>query len=370
MSRRFPHHQPLILVLNQHLLSKFVAVSIQQIIGFVNAYLAAVKCRALKKATVFFALRFPFAMVLISVLFLGLQPLANAQNLSPVPKLTARVTDLTATLSASDKSALESKLQAFEQRKGSQIAVLIVGTTSPEAIEQYSIRVVEAWKLGRASALGKKVDDGVLLLVAKDDRKVRIEVGYGLEGSITDALAKRIISEQIAPRFRAGDFVGGVNAGVDKLTSIIEGAGLPDAVKAPSNAGTSGGGAEEDLLGTLLPILIIAFFSSMIFGRIFGSLATGGAAAFLATGTAIAPPFAFGLAAVGTFILASVLFGMRRGVVSSPSSWNNRRGSRSRAPVFIPGGWGGGGGFGGGSSGGGFGGGGGGFGGGGASGDW
>jgi uncharacterized protein len=334
----------------------------------VNAYLAAVKYRALKKATFFFALRFPFILVLVSVLLLGLQPLANAQNQSPVPKLTARVTDLTATLSASDKSALESKLQAFEQRKGSQIAVLVVGTTTPEAIEQYSIRVVEAWKLGRASVVGKKVDDGVLLLVAKDDRKVRIEVGYGLEGSITDALAKRIISEQIAPRFRAGDFVGGINAGVDKLSGIIEGAGLPDAVKAPSNTGTNGGGAEEDLLGTLLPILIIAFFSSMIFGRIFGSLATGGAAAFLATGTAIAPPIAFGVAAVGTFILASVLFGMRRGVVSSPSSWNNRRGSRSRAPVFIPGGWGGG--FGGGSSGGGFGGGGGGFGGGGASGDW
>jgi uncharacterized protein len=296
--------------------------------------------------------------------------IADAQGWQTVPKLSARVTDLTATLSATDKAALESKLQAFEQRKGSQVAVLIVGTTAPEAIEQYSIRVVEAWKLGRAAVQGKKVDDGVLLLVAKDDRKVRIEVGYGLEGSITDAQSKRVISEQIAPRFRAGDFVGGVNAAVDKLTGLIEGAGLPDAVKAPNSSGSSGGNSENDLFGTLLPVLVIAFFSSMIFGRIFGSLATGGAAAFLAAGTAIAPPIAFGVAAIGTFILASVLFGMRRGVASSPGSWNSQRGARRSAPVFIPGGWGGGGGFGGGSSGGGFGGGGGGFGGGGASGDW
>jgi uncharacterized protein len=336
----------------------------------VSASLADITYVALKKVMNMSARCFAVLSVLVSLTVLGSPLLANAQSLSVIPKLTARVTDLTGTLSAIDKATLESKLQAFEQRKGSQVAVLIVGTTAPEAIEQYSIRVVEAWRLGRAAVQGKKVDDGVLLLVAKDDRKVRIEVGYGLEGSITDALSKRIISEQIAPRFRAGDFIGGLNTGVDKITGLIDGAGLPDAVKSPNNPGSSGSIAEEDLLGTLLPIVVIAFFSSMIFGRLFGSLATGGAAAFLATGTAIAPPIAFGVAAVGTFVLASVLFGMRRGVVSSPSSWNNRRGSRRSAPVFIPGGWGGGGGFGGGSSGGGFGGGGGGFGGGGASGDW
>jgi uncharacterized protein len=335
-----------------------------------NAYLAYIKYFAAQKVMNSVSLCFASVSVFLSVVVFGLLPLANAQNLSTVPKLSARVTDLTATLSSTDKATLENKLQVFEQRKGSQVAVLIVGSTAPEAIEQYSIRVVEAWKLGRASVLGKKVDDGVLLLVAKDDRKVRIEVGYGLEGSITDALAKRIISEQITPRFRSGDFVGGINAGVDKLTGLIDGAGLPDAVKAPNNGGSTGSTAEDDLFGTLLPILVIAFFSSMIFGRIFGSLVTGGAAVFLAAGTAIAPPIAFGVAAVGTFILASVLFGMRRGVASSPNRWNNRSGSRRNAPVFLPGGWGGGGGFGGGSSGGGFGGGGGGFGGGGASGDW
>jgi uncharacterized protein len=324
-----------------------------------------IKSIVLKKAVLFSILCLTLCMVFVA----GFQPSVHAQGLQTVPKLTTRVTDLTGTLSVTDKATLESKLQAFELRKGSQVAVLIVATTSPEAIEQYSIRVVEAWKLGRAAVQGKKVDDGVLLLVAKDDRKVRIEVGYGLEGSITDALAKRIISEQIGPRFRAGDFGGGINAGVDKLTGLIEGAALPDPVKTPNSGGSTGSSADDDLFGTLLPILVIAFFTSMIFGRIFGSLATGGAAAFLAAGTAIAPPVAFGVAAVGTFILASVLFGMRRGVASSPGSWNNRRGARRSAPVFIPGGWGGGGGFGGGG-GGGFGGGGGGFGGGGASGDW
>jgi uncharacterized protein len=316
-------------------------------------------------------------------LLASLCQLMQAQTLQVIPKLSARVTDLTATLSASDKAAIEGKLQAFEQRKGSQVAVLIVGTTTPEAMEQYSVRAVESWKLGRATAQGKKVDDGVLLLIVKDDRKLRIEVGYGLEGTITDALAKRIISEQIGPRFRSGDFAGGVNAGVDKIMSLIDAAGLPE--PAPSNSKTpatgagvggaaSGAASGDDILGAIIPIAVIALFTSMIFGRIFGSLATGGAAAFLAAGTAIAPPIAFGAAAVATFVLASVLFGARRGAASSPGSWNNRQGSRRGTPVFIPTGWGGGG-FGGGSSGGGgggggFSGGGGGFGGGGASGDW
>jgi uncharacterized protein len=310
-------------------------------------------------------------LVLLAGLFLSaLNTFAHAQPLQTVPKLSARVTDLTGTLSAGDRGAIDAKLQALEQRKGSQVAVLIVNTTAPEAIEQFSIRVVEAWKLGRANVQGKKVDDGVLLLIAKDDRKVRIEVGYGLEGSIPDAYAKRIISEQIAPRFRAGDFAGGVSAGVDKIATLIEGAGLPEA--APQNQGkpSSTGQSGDDLLGTLMPIAIIAFFTSVLFGRIFGSLATGGAAAFLTAGTAIAPPIAFGVAALATFIFASVLLGMRRGVAASPGNWNNRRGASRSAPIFIPSGWGGGSGGGVGGGGGGFGGGGGGFGGGGASGDW
>jgi uncharacterized protein len=139
-----------------------------------------------------------------------------------VPPLRARVTDLTNTLDAQQRDALEQKLAAFEAAKGSQIAVLIVPTTQPEAIEQYSIRVAEQWKLGR-----KGVDDGALLLVAKDDRKMRVEVGRGLEGAVPDAVAKRITSEIIAPYFKSGDFHGGITAGVERLIRVIEGEALP-----------------------------------------------------------------------------------------------------------------------------------------------
>ncbi|MBN9117448.1 MAG: TPM domain-containing protein, partial [Pandoraea sp.] len=127
-----------------------------------------------------------------------------------IPPLTARVTDLTGTLTREQTAALEQKLQAFEAAKGSQIGVLMVPTTQSEDIAQYSIRVVEQWKLGR-----KGTDDGVLLIVAKDDRRVRIEVGYGLEGVLTDAISNRIINEDIVPRFQQADFYGGVTAGVE-----------------------------------------------------------------------------------------------------------------------------------------------------------
>jgi uncharacterized membrane protein YgcG len=135
-----------------------------------------------------------------------------------VPRLQARVTDLTATLAASDTANLEDTLKELETRSGAQVAVLLVPTTQPETIEQYSIRVVEAWKLGR-----KDKDNGVLLLVAKNDRKVRIEVGYGLEGAIPDVTAFRIINEDITPRFKQGDFAGGIAAGVARIAALIEG---------------------------------------------------------------------------------------------------------------------------------------------------
>ncbi|HLY51615.1 MAG TPA: YgcG family protein, partial [Steroidobacteraceae bacterium] len=139
-----------------------------------------------------------------------------------VPPLRARVTDLTGTLSAAQRQALEERLAAFERRKGSQIAVLVLPTTLPETIEQYSIRVADAWKAGR-----KKIDDGVILVVAKDDRKLRVEVGYGLEGAIPDAVAKRVVSDVIAPHFREGDFYGGIAAGTDALMKLIDGEPLP-----------------------------------------------------------------------------------------------------------------------------------------------
>ena len=151
----------------------------------------------------------------------------------PVPDLSQRVTDLTATLSAEQVSALENKLAAFEAKQGSQIAVLIVPTTQPEDIAQFGIRVADAWKIGR-----KNVDDGVILIVAKDDRKLRLEVGYGLEGAIPDAVAKRVIAETITPYFKSGDFAGGIDAGVTQLIGLIEGESLP----APSErAGCSTG---------------------------------------------------------------------------------------------------------------------------------
>jgi uncharacterized protein len=140
---------------------------------------------------------------------------------TPVPELRARVTDLTATLSPTQRDSLERKLETFEREKGSQIVVLLVPTSGDETIERYAMRVAEAWKIGRADA-----DDGVILVVAKDDRQLRIEVGYGLEGAVPDALARQIIDEHIVPRFRSGDFFDGIDAGVDALIAAVSGESL------------------------------------------------------------------------------------------------------------------------------------------------
>jgi uncharacterized protein len=165
--------------------------------------------------------------ILIVVLLCGLMALGIASPedaLQAIPSLTSRVTDVTATLSDADKSSLEAKLAALERRKGAQVAVLIVPTTAPEAIEPYSTRVFEGWKLGR-----KNVDDGVLVVVAKNDHRVRIEVAYGLEGAIPDAAAFRIAHEYMTPKFRDGDFAGGIGAGIDMLTRLIDEEPLPPA---------------------------------------------------------------------------------------------------------------------------------------------
>src|SRR5476651_306781 len=151
-----------------------------------------------------------------------------------VPPLTGRVVDKTATLSSSDIASLDQTLKDFEARKGSQVAVLIVPTTQPETIEQYSLRVAEAWKIGR-----KKIDDGAILVVAKDDRKLRIEVGYGLEGALTDVTSKRIIDEIITPKFRSGDFAGGISSGVDRIIGVVDGEPLP--APAPQQSSGSSG---------------------------------------------------------------------------------------------------------------------------------
>ena len=168
-----------------------------------------------------------------ALLLLGVALIAATSAFADVaiPPLKSRVTDLTATLSSQQQATLEQTLAAFETRKGSQIAVLIVPTTQPETVEQYAVRVEENWKLGR-----KGVDDGVLLLIAKDDRKLRIEVGYGLEGVLNDATAKRIIAEDITPRFKQGDFYGGISAGVERMIKVIDGEPLPPPKARPQRA--------------------------------------------------------------------------------------------------------------------------------------
>jgi uncharacterized protein len=269
----------------------------------------------------------------------------------PIPPSRARVTDTTGTLGAAARDALESKLAAFEQRKGAQIFVLMVPTTAPEAIEQYSLRVAEAWQIGRG-----KIDDGVLLLIAKDDRRMRIEVGYGLEGAVPDALAKRIIAERIVPRFYEGDFAGGLNDGVDALIGLIDGEPLP-----PPEGVERGPG--DDSFSALPLVLVFAIAFARILRRMLGAFG-GALAAGAGAGVVVWLLTSLLFLGVGSGVL--VFFLALVGLTSGPGRW------ASRGP------WGGGfgGGFGRGGGGGGFGGGGfrggggGRFGGGGASGGW
>lgn len=153
----------------------------------------------------------------------------NAVAYQQVPTLTARVTDLTGTLSEQQKNTLENELEAYENEKGSQIVVLMVPTTDPYAIENYSMKVAENWKIGRDG-----VDDGVIMVVAKEDRKIRIEVGYGLEGALPDAYAKRIIENIIIPNFRQGNFYNGIEDGLGAIIGLIEGEELPAITQEPT----------------------------------------------------------------------------------------------------------------------------------------
>jgi uncharacterized protein len=287
---------------------------------------------------------------------IGLGLNAAAQGLLAIPKLSARVTDLTGTLTAEQQSALEQKLAAFEAAKGAQLAVLIVPTTKPEEIEQYSIRVVDQWKLGRGTVNGKRVDDGALLIIAKDDHRIRIEVGYGLEGVLTDAMSNRIISETITPAFREGNFYGGIDGGLDQMMKLVEGEALPP----PEHAWQSGRRGRGSALfpELLFAVLVGSVVLRGIFGRTLGSAFTGAGAGALVYLAGYALAFA-GIAAAGAFLLTLLMGAAGRG-----SGWTSGGG--------LGGGWGGlGGGLGGGGfGGGGFGGGGGGFGGGGASGGW
>ncbi len=290
--------------------------------------------------------------------FLGLGTGAAAQDLQPIPKLAARVTDLTGTLTAEQQTALEQKLAAFEAAKGSQLAVLIVSTTKPEEIEQYSIRVVQQWKLGRGTQDGKRVDDGALLLIAKDDHRIRIEVGYGLEGVLTDALSNRIIDETIAPAFRQGNFYGGIDSALDAMIKVIDGEPLPPPER--QWQGRHRGAAPGLFPELLFAVLIGSVVLRGIFGRTLGSAFTGAGAGLLVYLAGYALAFA-GIAAVGAFLITLLM-----GFAGNGSGWTSGRGGWGGLGGGLGGGGFGGGGFGGG----GFSGGGGGFGGGGASGGW
>ncbi|MCG2595841.1 TPM domain-containing protein [Ramlibacter sp. XY19] len=286
--------------------------------------------------------------------------LVAAQDVLPVPALTARVIDQTGTLDAIQRQGLEEKLAAFEQKKGSQMVVLLVPTTQPEDIASYANRVGNAWKIGR-----KGVGDGILVIVAKNDRAARIEVAKTLEGAVPDLAAKRIIDDAMLPRFRADDYAGGLQATVDQLIARVTGEALP-APPAPTQAQRPSAKSGFDWFD----LAIFLFFAVPIaggvlrgiFGRKLGSLVTGGGVGFIAmliTSSMV-------VAGIAGFI--ALLFSLLSG------GGGMLGGGRRGGPVFLPGGFGGGGGGGwggGGGGGGGFSSGGGGdFGGGGASGNW
>ena len=197
-----------------------------------------------------------------------------SQAQQAVPVLSARVIDQTGTLSSSQVASLDQVLSTFEKRKGSQLAVLIVPTTAPESIEQFGIRVADQWKLGR-----KKVDDGTVLIIAKADRTLRIEVGYGLEGALTDATSKRIIDDIIVPRFKQKDFYGGVSAGVQSIIAVIDGETLPSTAKSDQIT-------EDDVYqvapAVFIAALILGGLMRSILGRMKGALVTGGFIALVA----------------------------------------------------------------------------------------
>jgi len=292
-------------------------------------------------------------MLLASLTFVAFFYVAelSGAELQQIPPPTARVTDTTGTLDTAQKQALESSLATLEQRKGAQLAVLMVPTVKPEEIEQYSIRVVDAWKLGR-----NKVDDGVLLIIAKNDHRVRIEVGRGLEGAIPDAASARIIREYITPRFRAGDFNGGIVDATDALTKLIDGEPLPPPLAEERRAPGAG-----NMFNTFTTVLFVAIWLRAMFGGLPAApragivgLASGAVAMFFGGVLALA----IGCGLFGA--LLGLLGGGGGGGFARRGGWGG----------FGGGGFGGGGGSWSGGGGGGFSGGGGGFSGGGASGSW
>ena len=277
--------------------------------------------------------------VLLLVLLWCAAP-AFAQSVVPIPPLDSPVVDTTGTLDAAQKRQLEQQALELQKRKGSQLQVLMVPSTQPESIEQYTQRVFDQWKLGRQG-----VDDAVLLVVAKDDRRVRIQPGYGLEGAIPDITAGRIIQEYMAPKFRAGDYGGGLVDATAVLVKLVDGEPLPEPIA--DNRGGSGGGGGGDWLFALFAAFIAANFGRRVVARQPAAL-RGVMTGAIAGGVAWLVSSLLGLGAL------AALFGFFYGLLTLPPGRYARHGGWGG----FGGGWGGGG-FGGGGSGGGFGGGGG-----------
>jgi uncharacterized protein len=296
-------------------------------------------------------------LTLAALLAVWVSPLA-AQELQPVPALSARVIDQTATLNDAQRAALEAKLAAFEREAGSQIVVVIVATTLPEDIADYAQRLGDAWKIGR-----RDVGDGLLIVVAKNDRKVRIAPAKTLEGAIPDIVAKQIIDTAITPAFRAGDFAGGLNKAVDQISARVRGEALPAPAQGTRAQAKPGLQLEELAMFFFIGVPVLGAVLTGMFGRKLGALATGGAAGGIGWWLS-----ASALLAGAAGLIALVLVG----VLGIGAARRGRSGFGNGGPIIWGGG--GGGGFGGGGGGGGGGGfssgGGGDFGGGGASGDW
>ena len=196
------------------------------------------------------------ALLLAAVLLVS--PLASRADEAAVPKLTRHVTDLTGTLTTEQVAQLDARLVALEKAKGSQVVVLMVPTTQPDDLESYSLKVAETNKVGREGP-----DDGILVLLAKNDRRVRIEVGYGLEGALPDAIASRIIREYMAPKLRANDYYGGIDEALNAITQIVQGEALPAPVTPDeSHERRRGGGGS-----LLLPLIFGFIFLRGILGR-------------------------------------------------------------------------------------------------------
>jgi uncharacterized protein len=252
-----------------------------------------------------------------------------------IPRLEQRVTDLTGTLTAGQQAELEQRLAAFERRKGAQIVVLILPTTEPEDIAQFGIRLADAWKIGDA-----KSDAGAILIVAKNDRALRVEVGDGLEGALTDATAGRIINDTIVPLFKQGDYYAGVSAGVDRMLRVVDGEPLPPPVRAWDKRG----GSLEKLPVLLIVLSIIGKVLRTFMGRAGAAFVGGGLGfgiAWIMTGSLLLA----GITGVATLVLIVWLTAGSVGSWTLGGGEDSRRNRRWRDDDWgggSSGGWGGG----------------------------